>query len=658
MREGVRSPIQDHHERTDATPARIRRRGMPRGRSASVRACRGWCLVWLGPAAIATLHFTITGRFDALHWAALFVAAAAYSLAATLVPTRAIKGVLAVWLTILVAGSIAAPLALGWVPDDGEDLALANIVRRAVVGLEGRGQWSFAVGQTGAADEVVTVSFEASAEPVSLDTGWLRSHVDYRTTTEHDALGPYTRVVTPEAEGAYLRKVFPTDAPVGGSTFRLTWSFRSLLEFEPGTCRGVVLHAGLREVGRAGVSCQAVRPSVDWERYDIVWHPPESITDTRVNVDLREMEGIPFDIRGVALYRLEPAGWRALGPSIPDVPYASVAYVSESGREFQIGLTPLAVAPRQLPHELRALVPADASRLIVRAHVGSHGSEDARSLTMSNVRAERADGERLRSLHPGDVTTRRQRLLSPHPNLAGHSAAVLGVGLAATALTAKGGLLAVPAALTVIWATGSRAALLGATLGWLLWLVTAPSVRHSRRGVLVALALFATTVVALGWFGSLGRLQSFDEGTELVRTGIWSTAWEALRASPSVGSTPAQRSSLFDAAVAIPGATTVGHAHNLWLEFGSLYGLLGLAAAGWLSVALTWRAWAWGRWAGVALLVPLAIGQVIDYTVFYVGVLLPTIAWLEVMRRDRETQEAMPGIGPDPLARRESEAVG
>src|SRR5690606_22721899 len=70
------------------------------------------------------------------------------------------------------------------------------------------------------------------------------------------------------------------------------------------------------------------------------------------------------------------------------------------------------------------------------------------------------------------------------------------------------------------------------------------------------------------------------------------------------------------------------HAHNLFLEFGARFGWPGVGAAGLLTGLLIALAWRRGRWRYLALVGPVLLMTLLDYTLLYQGVLYPLIAGL------------------------------
>jgi hypothetical protein len=479
-------------------------------------------------------------------------------------------------------------------------------------------------------DQAVAFGFDAVAPAPTGDASWLRSHGTYVTTAVADPEGTYSRVVAPEAAGAYLRKVFDLGAAAGDVELRVTWAMRFATEFDASACRGVVLHAGIAEVGRAGVRCAPVQPTPEWQAYEVDWRPPEEVRDRQLNVDLRELEGQAFDVRNVRVEVRTPEGWRDVGPAIPDSAYVSVSYAVGDAPPVQVALQALTASRAPTPHRIEVSVPASATRVILKAHpAGTEEGGDVRTRVTSLVVLD-GDGRRRPATLPPDVWSRRQKLLSDHPNTAGHAAAAAGVAAFST-MAAPSALAAIAvAAVATVWATGSRAALGGLVLGIAVLVATRRQDSAARRLAWVGASLVLVAVLV---FAAGGRLSSVDDETVRVRTAIWQVSGQAFLDRPWTGMTPFERSARYRSSTAIPAGDSVGHAHNLGLELASLRGVFGVLVTAWVAIGLVGLAWRWAGVRGLAVLLPAAMGQLVDVTLFSSGVLVPIILALEVARR-------------------------
>jgi O-antigen ligase len=156
---------------------------------------------------------------------------------------------------------------------------------------------------------------------------------------------------------------------------------------------------------------------------------------------------------------------------------------------------------------------------------------------------------------------------------AGYATAVVVLALATLLTFSKGALLlGVPAGLAVVlvcWLGRS---------GWLL------------LGGTVAAALAALPILArLPRFASLLDL---SEGTSFFRVKLWVSAWHMFLDDPLLGVGPDNFLYLYRSRYILPEAwqePNLSHPHNLLLDFLSRFGLLGLAAGLWLTLAF-WHA--------------------------------------------------------------------
>jgi hypothetical protein len=222
----------------------------------------------------------------------------------------------------------------------------------------------------------------------------------------------------------------------------------------------------------------------------------------------------------------------------------------------------------------------------------------------------------------------RAKILSPHPNFAGHAA--VAIGLSAIALLPRGSLQILGGALTLatVYVTGSRAAWLAAFLG-LAALVLTSLPRLTRIRAFLAIFLGTLLILAVvAAFLSNARVASIrQEGTP--RSHIWQLAWQATLSSPWTG---LQQDFASWSGDQDDSYQPVNHAHNFVLALSSEFGLFGLATALWLLGGFLWLSWLWGRWKGLLLLFPIVLLNTLDFTLFRADVLLPTMLWMNAFR--------------------------
>lgn len=610
-----------------------------RGRSGA-RPGVAWLLLWGVPALIATAHAAVTSRSDGVILALQFVPALGLSAAAVAMPTRWVHGALTLWFAGLVVASIGTSLLLPYAWDTGRELSATALLHSALRGPSEPAERVYVLGTTDGQPAEVTVSFLAMTPAPTTDTGWLRSDSAYLTHTRFDDNGATTEVRAPANPDAYLRKVLALPEPAGGASFLVSWDLFTPRVPDGTGCRGVLIHTVGPDGNHVASPCVVAEQSPDWRTYTLAWTAPAGIEARHLSLDVRGLTGVEFAIRRVRVGMTIDDRGIELGPAIPDVPYVSVAYIDDEGRRFQRGIVPIEVATGLAPHRVTAGLPTTAAGVVVRLHYGSHVDPTDHSVRVVDLEVLDRLGMPLRPVAPTDAAERRRALWYDQPNVAGHGAALAGLAWVTSAVTPATVTASSPAlatgaaviALAMVWTTGSRAAFAGLVLGLLVLAIAFRPAPPRRRAVIAALAGVALVVGALALSGGLGRVGAIDADEVGVRTAVWSVAAEALRSSPWVGVTPLERRDRL-AASDVPLGSSVTHAHNLWLELGSLFGIFGLAAAGWMTVGLAWLAWRWGGATGVAILVPVAIGQAVDFTLFSVAMTFPLIAGLELLRR-------------------------
>ena len=223
----------------------------------------------------------------------------------------------------------------------------------------------------------------------------------------------------------------------------------------------------------------------------------------------------------------------------------------------------------------------------------------------------------------------RSKILSPHPNFAGHAA--VAIGLSAIALLPRGSLQILGGALTLVavYVTGSRTAWLATFLGLaaLVLTVLPRLIRRFRIFLVVFLGALLTLVIVAAFLSNARVTSIRQEGAP--RPHIWRLAWQATLSSPWTG---LQQDFASWSGDQDDSYEPVNHAHNFVLALSSEFGLFGLAAALWLLGGFLWLSWLWGRWRGFLLLLPIVLLNTLDFTLFRADVLLPTMLWMNAFR--------------------------
>jgi hypothetical protein len=208
-----------------------------------------------------------------------------------------------------------------------------------------------------------------------------------------------------------------------------------------------------------------------------------------------------------------------------------------------------------------------------------------------------------------------------HPNVFGGQLAVLGLLALATARSWPLRLMAVAGAAAGILATGSRGALLAYLLGVALWAATAKP-RSSRLLLTATLITVALITVALTvaaalalTFGSLEPLDRLQFGVAgRTRTEVYAASWQLIGASPVFGWGLGSASDQLLRVLWDSNPQTYAHAHNLVLQFGLEFGLVGLAGLGLALYLLLRTLLAHRARHALPALAALFVSNLFDYT--------------------------------------------
>ena len=408
---------------------------------------------------------------------------------------------------------------------------------------------------------------------------------------------------------------------------------------------------------RGGGRCLPLTPTETWTRYSLSWRVPEAVDASVVRILLSGLTG-DYDVRRVRLFTAK----KELGPLLPQGGALNLTWgarpEAQSGRSFiptsrwqQLGVK----AQRQAGDTANNIVNNTANNTVT-AHLSSAGGL---VLATRNVTLTDATGKRL----PEAVSSTRQTIIFGDPNLAGHTLATLGLALvvllSVTLPTTQSfntrppdiqspntqvpgarlssillGVLAAALTLFGLVLTGSRAALIG-LMGGLLWLVWLRLPRGARRLGFAALGLAGLGVLGVLW-PKLSALRLFSLGEVTARSDIWREAWAAFVTHPLRGLGAGGFPRYWAETHSGVGGEAVQHAHNVWLEFASSYGVFGLVSIATLTLGLSWLAWRSGGARALALVVGVLLMNVFDTTLFYAGVLFPLFLTLGVFWASQE----------------------
>ncbi|WMT58412.1 O-antigen ligase family protein [Truepera radiovictrix] len=578
--------------------------------------------LWTGLWGAAALPLALYGALFSASRAAVAGLVAQCLLVAALgylrPPTRAVRwGLLAALALFLAGGLLEGALARGvWLSSDKSGLA-ESVSQRLYERVSGVGRRSWHTG----AHEAATLSFEARLAAGQAGWDWARSHPGFELEPLRDAEGGFTRISAPAGVRGYLMRTFDLGQPLGGELFRVVLELRdpngpprraprpAIERGEPvgaRRCRGVALAAW---APGGGGRCLPVTLDREWARYSLSWRVPEGVASSVVRLFLSDFGGSTLDVRRVQLY------WhrRPVGPLIPQGAALQIAWPERPEAHSGYAFVPTEVWER---HELPLTRgPAGEGVLTATLRTGSGLVVETR-----NVALTAPDGTPL----PAAASSPRRTLVFGDPNLAGHTAAALGLALLSLAsppLALAGAL----ASLLSVALTGSRAAWLGVLVGvpWLLLLALARARRTGATWTLLAPLCGAGALLLVTAWGPLqgGARRIFSLHEVTARSDIWAAAWEALRSHPLRGLGAGGFAEFW--AQTRAGGEAVQHAHNAWLELSAAYGLFGVAAALILLLGLPYAAWRLQGGRGAALVAGVFAMNLLDTTLFYAGVLLP-----------------------------------
>lgn len=435
--------------------------------------------------------------------------------------------------------------------------------------------------------------------------------------SDADAADTSLSVRFPTDGDPFLWQRFVSEQPLDGRTFRASVDVRSLApppSVAPRSTRGL----WLREREPTGSWRYArIDPGPTWRRYVIEWTLPANSPAHTLEVALNDLDGWSLEVRDLHLTELTEAGVRELIPAlIPNGLWATATFDS-AGRPPVVA-SGAATDLTRTNERYSLIVPLPAGRadghltLTLRTQAGLDvQTRDLRVRTPVGVSAE-----------PSRSVT-RARLWFGHPNFLGHGLAALlivwltfhvAMRLDLARKTRAFVLIAVTAVgLIGILATNSQSALAAALSACALF--TFVKMVRGRLRLPAALALLAMVIVVL-----LVTREPF--ANIQPRTHAWAAAWDAMVRFPWKG-VNSFAEFLATGAAAQTAHSGVNHAHNAWLQAGARFGLPGFIAACWFTASLARNLWRKaGPWSLVTVL-PMALLQLVDFTIAYSWVLVP-----------------------------------
>lgn len=469
----------------------------------------------------------------------------------------------------------------------------------------------------------LTLHFDVRQASNQLGWDWRHNENVILKSVKEDETN-YTRVI-PMSSGPWISRQYDVRGALSARTFKVTFRARAVHSANQACLRFTLLQDGSSE-DRTIRKNQRLCLTPEWQTYKFTWTPPAEADSHLLNVVFSHFPKVAFDISNVTLTEVTTGRERIWGPPAP-----IGLFLEFDWRRDDKSLT-RSNGIRLLPAEEWKSYAVSVDRPNQIAHLNSvrvimwlerHTAIEIRDVVLT------ANGQTQTPIN-------KQRISwgLGHPNLLGHS--IVTLSLIATIFLKSTWLKFVAGTLGIvgIWLTGSRTAFVIFTLmvGVLLYFMG-----QKRSKVYFGIAVGIALLIFIFWnLSYLGRIQTLGYLEDFInRLEIWLTAWQALLSHPLTG---IGRNEFFTywQTVHSESSLMVTHAHNLWLQFAASYGIPGLLAILWLTGGFIYLAWRWGRWRGLALVLPVLLMQVFDYTFFYAGVLFPLILGMNSLRDSNE----------------------
>jgi hypothetical protein len=448
---------------------------------------------------------------------------------------------------------------------------------------------------------------------------WYSNHPATRQERRVDDGETFTRIERPA--GYLVQRVRMPEAVAGLEASVSLWARGSAAASSDGC------GLELRTFEPAFRVCSDIEITPDWTIYELDGRFPSSavLPAFEVRIDALDLEYL--DIRDVDVFVRRSGTWEQI--AAPEPAGVTVRVPIPGWHVFRQPTLQLTPDDEWRSHTLDItgadIAGLDELSVILQVEAGL--AVEIRSVRLETVTQDR----RQPVARPGA----RSDLWFEQANLAGHTFATAGLLAVLLAPTVGTGVVVWVSAVATVFLTGSRAAWLAILMGgmWLMWL---RGRRRHRLALAAAVATLGLVLVSTGVGDRvLGRLlpSANEVGNSVSRTEIWEVAVDMFAANPATGTAGLFSSWWRDVRPDDPRPVPT-HAHSLSLQYAAAYGVPGLVAAMWLQGALVLLAWRRRRWQGVAFIVPILLLSVVDYTLFYVGVLTPMILGLNVNPQD------------------------
>lgn len=450
------------------------------------------------------------------------------------------------------------------------------------------------------------LSFEARSQETTPTWEWYRYNTDFRLEPFTDTTGQLSVHVIPPAlteKSRYIAQELFTGKTLAGRTFRASIDLRSEQVQKTEGCNGIILQ---ENGGKYRGQCLALELKPEWQTFHVEWRAPENILTQHIRIVLNNLES-PYDLRNVKLEEKLGESWQTLGPLEPSG--ISIRPFTENTRRQNLPSYSFVPVKEWKTYNFEFNLETPVHRLILQTQAGAN--LELRNITLFDITKQKMLQE---------LPLNRHSLWFPQANLAGHSITILGLALLININKSWQGMSVILLTLTCLFFTGSRTAWIGALIGmpWLL-LLRIPS-RQKIPGIL-GIILLGCGLIFMSDFNN-SRVFNPEDDNSVKRTEIWKVAWQGFLTHPwsGLGESPKAFKAYWESNPQAP-RLAADHAHNFWLHFAVTYGISGLAASIWITLALGRLAWKWGRLKGLVLVAVVCVMNVFDYTLFYSGFL-------------------------------------
>ena len=460
---------------------------------------------------------------------------------------------------------------------------------------------------------LVELSFDARLAQGQIGWDWYRYNPAYTLSRRDGEL--ITKVIPAAGDFQSISREVYTGLPLAHRSFRAIVRLRA--ETTNTSAALILQENGANYRGQR----QLINVTSSWQSFDIRWDAPESIEQKSIRLLISDVV-VPFEVDGGYIEEFIDGHWQRLKAE----PVGLVVRPIVDARRQD---TP---SKRFLPTEdwqsfSFSLDTPDISRLRLAMQI-----EGGLDIDLRNIKLNAQDGEAL-------PLASRTALWFPQANLAGHTGLVVSYLIALLSPNIFFAMLSLGLGFVFIFLTASRAAWLTMIVASLVFLAITVKRRWLRLGLLVLLAAMSLAVLGRSLF-STNNVSRFE---------IWELAWIHMWSRPLFGIGEAQFSLAWQDAFPLDTRDVPPHAHNLWLEFGSSYGIPGFVAIIAMTAVLMYLAWRWGAWRGLALTGAVLCLNLFDFSFFYAGVLMPLILGLNLMREESLAAHARGDSAPPSL---------